>query len=520
MLWRIIGLRAPAHEEVAMQRHTSRGWSMAIALGLAAAAPAAAQIVVDPALGVATWAAGLATPVSFAFLPDSCTSATIALVCEKNTGRLRVVRDGVLDVDPALDLPVNFRSERGLLGIAVHPDFCTNHHVYLYYTESSTGTDVSTQTDVVANRVVRGTWSGTTLDSLQNVLTLPVLAGPNHDGGVILFGPDAKLYGVIGDLNHAGQLQNYPLGPPPDDTGIIFRIDDDGTAPADNPFFGLGGAMAKVYAYGVRNSFGLGFDPVSGDLWQSENGPASYDELNRVTPGFNSGWDKLMGPDGRDPQGPGDLWEAVGAQYSDPEFSWLATVAPTAVLFQPDATLGEQYTHDLFVADNNFGNVYRFEVDAGRTGLVMPDPGVTDLVADNAAERNLFRWASGFGAATDLETGPDGALYVCSVTAGALYRIARHPTSDALGPAWRVVATPNPFRTGTRLQVLGPPAAARADLRIYSPAGTLVRALPGGAAARAWDGRDALGRPVAAGVYWVVAEGGGDRPLTKLVRLR
>ena len=109
------------------------------------------------------------------------------------------------------------------------------------------------------------------------------------------FGPDGKLYIVIGELNRNGQLQNISGGTAPDNTGVIFRINDDGSTPSDNPFFSQGGNLAKYYAYGIRNSFGLVFDPLTGELWDTENGPANYDEINLVQPGFNSGWESDHG---------------------------------------------------------------------------------------------------------------------------------------------------------------------------------------------------------------------------------
>src|SRR5262249_40819168 len=272
---------------------------------------------------------------------------------------------------------------------------------------------------------------------------------PNHDGGVILFGPDRKLYGVIGDQNRNGQLENFTTGPAPDNTAIIFRLNDDGTAAADNPYFGLGGNMQKVYAYGVRNSFGLQFDPMTGVLWDTENGPGNYDEIDRVAPGFNSGWETIMGPDARNtPSLIGTLWNANGSTtYSEPEFSWFATIAPTSIYFPPTASLGANYQGDLIIGDNNTGALYHFEVNAGRTGLVMPDASVQDLVADTSTERDLFLWGLGFGVVTDLDTGPDGALYVVSLSLSKISRIARLPTSG-VGPVARDVrlaAFPNPF---------------------------------------------------------------------------
>ena len=111
---------------------------------------------------------------------------------------------------------------------------------------------------------------------------------------MIAFGPDGKLYIAIGDLNRNGQLQNNATGAP-DDSSVILRLNDDGTVPSDNPFFDQGGELAKYFAYGIRNSFGMAFDPVTGKLWDTENGPNSYDEVNLVEAGFNSGWRELWG---------------------------------------------------------------------------------------------------------------------------------------------------------------------------------------------------------------------------------
>src|SRR5262249_18818555 len=175
-------------------------------------------------------------------------------------------------------------------------------------------------------------------------------------------------------------------GTAPDNTGVIFRINNDGSTPSDNPFFTQGGNMAKYYAYGIRNSFGLAFDPMTGELWDTENGPNSYDEINLVLPGFNSGWEQIMGPDSRDPQGLGNLVFFPGSHDADPKFSWLSTVGPTALVFFNSARLGVDYENDLFVGDINNGNLYRFRVNAIRNGFDFTTPRLSDFVADSDAE--------------------------------------------------------------------------------------------------------------------------------------
>lgn len=476
-----------------------------------------AQIVFDPLLQVDTWASGLSRPTTFAILPQG--PELDMLVCEKPTGRVIWMRNGLIQ-GTALDVAVNFNSERGLLGIALHPDFANNGFVYVYYTASSTGVDTELSSAVLEHRVERYTWNGSTLAAPQTLLTLPATGGPNHDGGIILFGPDQRLYGVIGDLNRDGQLENFPSGAEPDDTAIIFRIGADGSTPPDNPFFALGGTMQKVYAYGVRNSFGMDFDPVSGVLWDTENGPASYDEINRVLPGFNSGWEQIMGPDSRDPQGVADLWVAPGSVYSDPEFSWLATIGVTSIHFVRGDVLGTHLENDILIGDNNTGSLFRFEPNPARTGLIMPTVETADLVADNTTERNTFRFGSGFGVVTDIETGPDG-VYVASYLSGEIYRISRTPTAEASAAVipLSLHVSPNPATAATWVRLLPNERPLPLEARIYSPAGRLVQVLRGISPVLAWDGRDATGQRVPAGVYVVRVETGNRSTEAKIVRL-
>src|SRR6266853_2039510 len=240
-----------------------RGLGAAI-LALGVVLPAIAQLplvapsVVDPNLAVRKVAFGLNQPTSMAFI-----GTNDILVLEKATGKVQRVINNVVQSTPALDLPVNSASERGLLGIALHPDFPANPGVYLYWTESSTGADSANLADVplLGNRVDRFVWNAATqtLAMDSNIIMLRPLQADsnqpmrgNHDGGKILFGPDGKLYFQIGDQGRRGQLQNLTGGPfgagkPDDDaggpapdnphlTGVILRLNPDGTVPDDNPF--------------------------------------------------------------------------------------------------------------------------------------------------------------------------------------------------------------------------------------------------------------------------------------------
>jgi aldose sugar dehydrogenase len=229
-------------------------------------AQSAGPEMLHPGLGVRPVVSGLNLPTTMAFI-----GANDILVLEKNTGKARRVMNGVIQ-GTVLDLAVNFASERGLLGIALHPAFPTNPGVYLYWTESTTGedTNVFSETPLLGNRVDRFIWDGTSLTLDKNLIMIRAIqqdAGQpqrgNHDGGIITFGHDGKLYIFIGDVGRRGNLQNLPCGPTatcpgptvpddqfggpePDDahlTGVILRLNDDGTTPTDNPFFGVGASM-------------------------------------------------------------------------------------------------------------------------------------------------------------------------------------------------------------------------------------------------------------------------------------
>jgi aldose sugar dehydrogenase len=463
-------------------------------LGPPANAQADGPTILDRNLAVRTVVEGLNTPTSLAFLgPDDL------LVLEKNTGRVQRVVDGELQ-NTVLDLAVNFGSERGLLGIALHPDFPTNPGVYLYWTESTTGADtnVLSATPLLGNRVDRFEWDGSSLTLDQNVIRIRALqqdAGQpergNHDGGVVAFGPDGKLYIFVGDVGRRGNMQNLPCGPTavcpgptvaddqfggpePDNahlTGVILRLNEDGTAPTNNPFFAAGATMGgevganvqKIFSYGHRNSFGMAVNPATGDVWLQENGDDSFSEINRIEPGLNGGWVQIAGPVARiaqfkeiettfggqnlqqlrwPPTNIADtpdealsrLFMLPGARYSDPEFSWKWEVAPGGIGFLGSRALGPQFEGDLFVGAATplleGGYLFRFNMTGNNRQVAVNDPLLEDRVADNLAKHEITESESlligtGFGVTTDVETGPNGNLFVVSLTDGAVYEVFR-----------------------------------------------------------------------------------------------
>jgi len=183
--------------------------------------------------------------------------------------------------------------------------------------------------------------------------------------------------------------------------------------------------LEYYYAMGIRNSFGLAVDPITNNLWDTENGPISYDEINLVEPKFNSGWAKIMGPGSEEQKN--TLPKFYGYKYSDPEFSWEQTVTPTAITFV-NSNLFKEYQDYVLVGDFNTGTIYKFKLNEERTEFVFDEPTLKDLVLNIGDPRDEIIFATGYGGVSDLEFGPDGFLYVVSLGDGAIYKIK--PISD------------------------------------------------------------------------------------------
>jgi glucose/arabinose dehydrogenase len=361
---------------------------------------------------------GLESPTSMAFSDQDD-----IVILEKN-GRVRLVSNGVLQPNPIFNTVVRNETERGMLGVAIGNISSTTKTVFLYYTEADG--------DQTKNRIYRYEWDGAgSLTGGTLILDLPGEPGTNHDGGKIAIGPDGMLYAVIGDLNRKGMLQNNMSGPAPDDTSVIFRVDYGGNGVGNTLSPGntllQAGNLSKYYAYGIRNSFGLDFDPLTGTLWDAEDGPADYDEINVVKPGFNSGWNQVMGPlERREVKSISDLVQFQGSHYADPVFSWQRPIGITDIEFLDSTRLGERFAENLFVSDANNGNLYFFTLNSNRIGLDLGSvEELEDLVADSSSEEaNAVTFGTRFpGGITDIETGPDGLLYVLTFS-GNLYRIS------------------------------------------------------------------------------------------------
>ena len=366
----------------------------------------------DLNLKVETVATGLALPTTMAFIgPNDI------LVLEKNKGTVQRIVNGQMLAEPLLRVNVSSEVERGMLGIATSQDNQTGKsNVFLYYTESEGG-------EPVASRLYRYELTNEKLVNPVLLLDLPAVPGPRHNAGNIMIGPDNNLYVSVGDLDgHITSAQNIKGASGLDGSSAILKITQDGQAVGQG-MLGESGISNKYYAYGLRNSFGMDFDPVTGKLWDTENGASYGDEINFIEPGFNSGWLQVQGmaPDNFNIE---DLENFQGkGNYSDPEFVWTDTVGPTAIKFFGSDRLGNQYKNDIFVSDITQGNIYHFDLMGNRTNLIL-DGLLADKMSNNSTENQDIIFGEGFGGISDLEVGPyDGYLYVVSLGHGNIYRI-------------------------------------------------------------------------------------------------
>lgn len=371
------------------------------------------------------------------------------LVLEKDQGTIRRIVNGTLLPEPLLDVSVATQGERGMLGIAAAARDSQSTSVFIYFTESPTvdGSDAD-GVEPLGNRLYKYELHDGQIVNGRLLLDLPAVSA-FHNGGKIKIGHDDNLYIVIGDQQDPGQVpqvhrttaQNVPNSIYPDGTGGILRMTQDGKA-VENV---LGGnhPVDLYYAYGIRNSFGIAFDPVTNNLWDTENGPESYDEINLVEPGFNGGWRLVQGFADSDEEiaelieFPGltaneralyGLMEqayfkfhGLGGKYSDPEFVWANTVAPTGLVFLDSDKFGNEYENDLFVGSYKYGFIYNFNLNEERTSFELSGP-LEDKVENNPGASDDIIIGRNFGQIVDLEVGPDGYLYVLSID-GKLHRI-------------------------------------------------------------------------------------------------
>jgi aldose sugar dehydrogenase len=437
------------------------------------------KFIMDYDLKLELVADGLKSPISMAFLGQND-----ILVLEKE-GKVQRVIDKKILPDPILDITsiINSAGERGLLGIAIsegngsdndniyHKDF----DIYLLYTEKTTNNEFinnycSSQNckskDLAVNSLYKYKFRNDKLVNPELLLRTPVDKNSSlfHIGGVITVGPDNNVYVTAGDGNICvspedcekvlregtlrSQTSNYENGTRPAGSGGILSVNMNGKIPNYDNILGYDYPLNLYYAYGIRNSFGIDFDPVTGYLWDTENGPAFGDEINLVKPGFNSGWAKKQGvwsivnpsqlavdpPPGKErgyhfsdrPQITNEYERLVNfngnGKYSDPEFTWNYTVGVTSIEFFNSDKLGKEYQNDLFVGTFNDGLIYHFNLNNDRTQLALNGE-LQDKVADTNEQLQDVIFGKNMESITDLETGPDGYLYVLSIGEGKLWRI-------------------------------------------------------------------------------------------------
>ncbi|MDR4491193.1 MAG: PQQ-dependent sugar dehydrogenase [Candidatus Nitrosocosmicus sp.] len=382
-------------------------------------------------------------PTSMAFLgPNDI------LVTEKNTGKVMRVLNGQVQNDPVLDVPVASDIERGLLGIAISKHNDGKTYVFLSYMESGNGidgSDHSANIDPLGNRLYRYEYFNGRLINpvlLLDLTAIPVNGRGEHNGGKVLIGPDNNIYYIVGEVGaHRTQAQNILDGPAPNGLGGVLRITQDGqVVDPSNPIFGKGLPLDVYYAIGIRNSFGMDFDPATGNLWDTENGPTAGDEINLVYPGFNSGWSLIQGNSKDDLLGtgatPDDLVVFGESSYAEPKLSWITPIGITALKFLNSDKLGKEYQNNMFVGDINNGLLYRFVLSEARNDISF-DGGnnnggntkpLEDKVVNDPKENQPIVFGQGFGGITDIQVGPDGYLYILSYT-GSLFKIV--PSSSA-----------------------------------------------------------------------------------------
>ena len=398
---------------------------------------------------------GLRYPTSMAFLgPNDI------LITEKDAGTVRRIVNGTELQQALVDVNVSTYAHRGMLGIAItpihgaalsnhgnandHHDKTTTAYVFLYYTQAQThtGDDITAGKQPLGNRLYRYELNNNKLLNPKLLLELPATPGAIGNGGKVVIGSDNNVYVTIGNVGingHNTKAQNVQNGSEPDGTSGILRVNQDGQ-PILPGILGNKFPLNLYYSYGMWNSFGLAFDPVTGILWDTQVGLPFGDEINLVGPGFNSGYNKIDGIWLRGynmdqtekqhvvpPLPPNDLVNFGGkGKYHPPQFTWFRKVVPTGITFLNSNKIGNLYENDMFVADALNGNIYHFKLNAQRTGLLLPKGPLADGVANSSDSLDQIIFGKGFGAITDLKVSPyDGNLYVLTFdqTQGTIYRI-------------------------------------------------------------------------------------------------
>jgi glucose/arabinose dehydrogenase len=400
-------------------------------------------IISDPNLALEVFASGLRLPTNIAFLDSG-----EVLVLEKENGTVRKIVDGKPLGKPLLDLNVATFDTRGMLGIAVVTNQTVNkQYVFLYYTEAKDGkgdgqdkcispSNCLPEYPPNGNRLSRYELSedGTKLINRKVIFNWPPFSAATHNGGEIVIGPDNNLYVLIGDGGNRHTIfSNSNESTEIDGRTGILAFDQSGKAAFPHGILGDQDPLNKYFAYGIRNGFGLDFDPVTGKLWDTENGPSFGDEINLVEPGFNSGHSKILGFWKQNKNSLGELVMEQGTnklidfwgkgKYSAPEFAWNQSVAVTAIKFLNTDQYGKKYENDMLVGTvKPNGDLYHFDLNSNRSELDLQGP-LEDKIANSYGELSNVTLGKNFGVISDITVGPDGYIYIVSLTRGEIYRI-------------------------------------------------------------------------------------------------
>ena len=343
-------------------------------------------IIKDSNLIIEEYVSGLDLPVMIDFIGDDM------LVIEKAEGTVKIIRNDILISEPLIQLEVSSTAEEGLVGILVDGDY-----VYLHYTTKNSNDGTT------SNLFTKYLFDGEDLIEQKEMLAFHGSKSAQHNSGVMFTDKDGVVYGAIGDTCFCdGLYQNNPNGEN-DNTGSIISLE----------------LPREIYAIGIRNTYGLDFDPVTGILWNTENGPESFDEVNLVEKKFNSGWNKVQGPIGLDQKYP----EIEDFIYSDPEFSWERTVGVTGIHFIESSKF-PNYSDSVLVGSFHGGVLYNFELNEKRDGFKFSNEDLKDLVLNKDDNPNEIILATGFLGITDIKQGPDGLIYIVSIGDGKIYRLS------------------------------------------------------------------------------------------------
>ena len=375
-------------------------------------------VIFDDNLIVEEFVTGLNFPTTMDFIGNDI------FVLEKNSGNVRLIKNGILQTEPILRLDVGSYRENGLFGIAVKDE-----SVYLRYSTEGGKNDPGT------NWFYKYHWDGKKLTN--PILIKKIDAGEVHNGGVMTVDSSGSIFTIIGELGNKknGPFQNQIAGKI-DDTGVIMVIEP----------------TEEYHAIGIRNGFGLTFDPMTGLLWDTENGPATTDEINLVQKGFNSGWDKIMGHTKNDMEKASAFSENIFLperwynffvkilkgddvfsnfntvygkfEYSEPEFTWVKPIGVTSIHFVHSSKF-QDYHNTVLVGDFNHGYLYKFTLNEERNGFVFNDKNLQDLVLNIGDKNDEIVFGTGFAGITDIKEGPDGCIYIVSIGAGKIFRITQ-----------------------------------------------------------------------------------------------